>query len=125
MGRTRVAFAMTKDSSTLFQRLTTNYVVSFLLWLVALGLTLLDFLYGRLLIMGLFGLTPLNQWMLSFIDRAGVLILGLIGLSMVLFLEHFYRTGVERNRLWSRFFRVSMLQVAIILAGLLFAWFTS
>jgi hypothetical protein len=116
---------MTKDSPTLFHRLTTNYVVSLLLWLVGVGLTILDFLYGRLLLMGLFGLTNLNYWMLSFLDRALVLILGLVGLTLVLYLEHYYRTGVERNRLWPRFARVSSIQVAIILAGLLFAWFTS
>lgn len=116
---------MTKDSSTLFHRLTTNYVVSFLLWLVAVGLTILDFLYGRLLIMGLFGLTNLNQWILSFIDRASVFILGLLALILVLYLEHYYRTGVEHRRLWSRFARVTVLQVAIILAGLIFAWFTT
>jgi len=116
---------MAKDSSSLFHRLTTNYIVSFLLWLVAVGLIVLDFLYSRLLIMGIFGLTPLNQWGLSFIDRASVLILGLIGLIWVLYLEHYYRTGVERKRLWSRFARVTAVQVAIILAGLIFAWFTS
>jgi len=116
---------MTKDSPTLFHRLTTNYVVSFLLWLIAVGLTVLDFLYGRLLIMGLLGLTDLNHWLLSFIDRALVLILGLIALVLVLYLEHYYRTGVSRKQLWPRFVRVSGVQVAIVLAGLLFAWLTS
>ncbi len=113
---------MKKDSPTLLHRLTTNYVVSFLLWLVAVGLTVLDFLYGRLLIVGLVGLTGLNYWRLSFIDRASVLILGLIGLILVLYLEHHYRTGVKRNQLWTRFALVSTIQVVIIFAGLLFSW---
>ncbi|MCE7985080.1 MAG: hypothetical protein DYG89_28235 [Caldilinea sp. CFX5] len=116
---------MIKDAPTLFHRLTTNYIVSFLLWLVAVGLMVLDFLYGRLLIMGLFGLFPLNRWMMSFIDRAGVLILGLIALSLILYLEHYYRQGVERKQLWSRFARITVLQGIIVLAGLIFAWLTT
>lgn len=116
---------MTKDPPTLFQRLTTNYVVSFLLWLVTAGLMILDFLYGRLLIMGLVGLIPLNRWLMSFIDRAGVLILGLIALSLILYLEYYYRQGVERKQLWSRFARVTVLQGIIILAGLIFTWLTT
>ncbi len=99
--------------------------MSFLLWLVAVGLTVLDFLYGRLLLMGLLGLTRLNYWLLSFIDRASVLILGLIGLIVVLYLEHYYRTGVERNQLWARFVRVSTFQIVIILVGLLFNWLST
>ncbi|MEZ4866893.1 MAG: hypothetical protein R3C14_36565 [Caldilineaceae bacterium] len=113
----------TKQSPTLLQRLATNYVVSLLLWLVAVGLTALDILYGRLLTMAFFGLFALNHWVMSFIDRAGIFLLGLAGLILVLFLEHYYRTGVQRNRLWPRFLRVSAYQLVIILAGMALSWF--
>jgi|GEM_PF-3102770 len=113
---------MTRPSSTRFQQLTTNYVVSFLLWLVATGLTILDFIYARLLLMALVGLLPIAPGLYIFIDRVTLVVLGLVGLILVLYLEHAYRTAVKRNQLWSRFRRITTIQVVIILAGLLYSW---
>lgn len=113
---------MTRPSPPLWQRLATNYVVSFLLWLVATGLIILDFIYGRLLLMALVGLTPITPGLFIFIDRVSLVVLGLVGLILVLYLEHYYRTGVKRQQLWPRFLRVSLVQIGIILVGLLFSW---
>ena len=75
--------------------------------------------------MALFGLIEDNYWVLSFLDRAGILILGLIALCCALFLEYYYRQGVAKQQLWQRFFRVAVIQLSIILAGVAFSWFTT
>ncbi|HRW06023.1 MAG TPA: hypothetical protein P5121_13045 [Caldilineaceae bacterium] len=117
---------MTKRGETTnAQRWINNYVVSFLCWLIAVALTVLDILYGRILVMALFGLFGLNHWVMSFIDRTSIFLLGLAGLILVLFLEHYYRTAVKRNRLWPRFRRVTGYQLAIIVASFLATWFSS
>jgi len=113
------------SSPSRFQRWTNNYFVSFLCWLIALGLALLDILYGRPIVVAFFGLFGLNHWVMSFIDRAGIFLLGLAGMVLVLFLEHYYRTGAARNILWPRFARVSAIQLLIIVVSLLITWLQS
>ncbi|MCB0064345.1 MAG: hypothetical protein KDE19_19610 [Caldilineaceae bacterium] len=113
------------SQQSLRQRLLTNYVVSFLLWLISTALLILDVLYGRLLLMGLFQLGEINYWVLSFIDRTGVLILGLIALCFSLFFEYYYRKGVDNQQLWPRFLRATLFQLVIILAGLGVTWFVA
>lgn len=103
----------------------TNYFVSFLLWLVSTVLLILDIVYGRLLLMALFGFLDLNYWVLSFIDRAGVFILGTIALCLALYFEHYFRQGVANRQLWPRFARVGCGELAIILAGVAVSWFTA
>ena len=111
-----------RPSATRWQRLSTNYVVSFLLWLVSSGLIVLDFIYGRLLLMALVGLLPLSPGLFILIDRVLLVLLGLVGLIMILYLEHRYRTGVKRNQLWARFRQITLIQLVILLAGLLYNW---
>ncbi|MCB0107323.1 MAG: hypothetical protein KDE53_15490 [Caldilineaceae bacterium] len=111
-----------REEVTAVQSWTNNYVVSTLCWLIAVGLTILDILYGRILVVTLFGLFGLNHWVMSFVDRLAIFLLGLAGLILVLLLEHYYRTGVKRNRLWPRFRRVTGYQLAIIVASLLATW---
>ncbi len=108
--------------SCLDRKLPANYLIALFLWLISTGLTILDVLYGRTLLMAAFGLTDLNDWALSFIDRAGILLLGLIGLSCTLFFEYFYRRGLEHGQMWSRFLKVSGVQLLIIAAGITVSW---
>lgn len=106
-----------------WQRLLTNHFVSFLLWLISTGLLILNVIYGRVILMAIFGRGGINYWVLSFIDRAGILILGLIALCLSLFLEYYYRQSVAKQLLWPRFLRVAVIQLAIIGAGIAISWF--
>ena len=107
------------------ERLLTNYVVSFLLWLITASLLILDVIYGRLLLMSLAGLTDWNHWVLSFIDRAGTFIFGLVALSLALYFEHYLRQSVPKRLLWPRFWRIAAVQVAIILTSIAVSWLTT
>ncbi len=100
------------------KRFAGGHLVAFFLWIVTVGLALLDVLYGRAVIMAVAELMSLNDWGLSFIDRASVLVLGLAGLSLAIFCDYYYRRGVAQGNLWPRFTRIAAVQVAVILAGL-------
>ncbi|MCC9075781.1 hypothetical protein FKZ61_006625 [Litorilinea aerophila] len=102
-------------------KLPQNQPMAYLLWVVSFALTLATLIAGRTLVMGVAGLFSDDYWRLAFVDRAAILLLSVAGLILVLFLEHYYRRGVEQRRLWPRFARVTILQVAILLASGLLA----
>lgn len=103
--------------NSFLQKLPSNYFVSFLLWLISLAMAALDFVAARVLIVSLFSLLNPNHWVMSFVDRMGVLLVGLTLMIVVLYLEHYYRQGSERGVLWPRFLRVSAILLAIAAAG--------
>lgn len=98
-------------------RLPSNYFVSFLLWIITLGMAVLVFLAGRILFVTLFSLLEPTYWVLSFIDRAGVLLIGLVLMILVLWVEYYYRQGSESGQLWTRFFRINAILIAVAVAG--------
>ncbi|MEZ4708183.1 MAG: hypothetical protein R3A44_13310 [Caldilineaceae bacterium] len=107
------------------ERLLTNHLVSFLLWLIATGLLILDVIYGRLLIVALAGLTDWNHWVLSFVDRLGIFLFGLLALGLALYFEHYFRQSVAKRLLWPRFLRIATIEVAIILVSVVVSWLTA
>ncbi|MCB0087465.1 MAG: hypothetical protein KDE54_06110 [Caldilineaceae bacterium] len=107
------------------ERLLTNHLVSFLLWLIATALLVLDVIYGRLLLMALAGVIGWNHWVMSFMDRASILILGLLALGLALYFEHYFRQSIAKRRLWPRFLRIAAIELLIILLGVVVSWLTS
>ena len=107
------------------ERLLTNHLVSFLLWLIATALLVLDVIYGRLLLMALAGVTGWNHWVMSFIDRASIFILGLIALGLALYFEHYLRQSIAKRQLWPRFLRIAAIELLIILLGIGVSWLTT
>lgn len=98
---------------------TWSYVLCYVLWIVSAALGVLDMFVSRGLVMRIFALTRTNRWVLGAIDRFGFLFLGLIGLAFVIFCEHYYREGVERNVLWRRFGLITAAELfLLVLAGL-------
>jgi hypothetical protein len=98
---------------------TWSYVLGYVLWVVSAALVVLDMLVSRGLFMRILTLTNANRWVLGAIDRFGFLFLGLIGLAFVIFFEHYYREGIERNVLWRRFGLITAAELSLLfLAGL-------
>jgi len=110
--------------SPLWQRLPANLPIAYLLWLVSLGLSIAGFFFGRIFAVSVAELVDLGYWQVSFIDRLSVVLLGLAGSVLVILVEHWYRTGVEKGRLWPRFAKVTAWQLGLILAGMITAPFT-
>ena len=80
-----------------------------------------DFFFGRILTVALAELLGLGYWQVSLLDRLSVVLFGLVGATLVIVVEYYYRTGVEKKRLWPRFAKVTAWQVGLILAGMLAA----
>ncbi len=108
----------------LWRRLPTNLPIAYLLWLISLGLAIGDFFFGRILAVSLAEIAGLGYWQVSFIDRLSVVLLGLAGAVLVILIEYWYRTGVEKRRLWPRFAKMTVWQIGLIVAGMLAAPFT-
>lgn len=98
-------------------KLPENYFIAYLLWFVSVGLTIASIIAGRVFFMALIDLVIDNDWRLSLADRTIVLLLGLAGLCFVLYFEYFYRQSVGRDLLWPRFFKISAVQIAFLIAG--------
>lgn len=108
-----------RKPSAFWQRLPANIWVAYLLWLISLGLFVADFFFGRILIVALAELSGMGYWQVSFFDRLAVVLVGAAAALLTIFVEHHYRTGVERGLLWPRFLRVTAWQVGLILAAAL------
>lgn len=106
-----------------WRRLPANLPIAYLLWLVSLGLAIGNFFFGRILAVALAEIAGLGYWQVSFIDRLSVVLFGLTSAVLVILVEHLYRTGVEKGRLWPRFAKITVWQVGLILAGMLAAPF--
>lgn len=66
--------------------------------------------------------TPSQRFQVIFtrnaFDRFGVVALGILGVVMVVVVEHYYRTGVERGELARRVVLVTLIQVGVLFASL-------
>ena len=106
--------------------LTSLYIVA---WLASTALVLADLMVLRYLILDIMkwtgvGWSVINPpqdraagyafaWTVEVVDRVMLLILGCIGVGLAVFLEHFYRRGLDSGLLINRVVRVIPIQVAV------------
>jgi hypothetical protein len=103
-------------------KLPQNHLVGYLLWFISMALMGLCLIAGRSSFMAVATAAGSNRWILSFLDRFGILVLGLLSLILVIYFEHYYRTGADQRRLWQRFARVTLLQIAFLAASFGLSW---
>jgi len=60
------------------------------------------------------GVTQWDRYFEHAINQFGFLFLAIFGLAVIVFTEHFYRTGVEKGKLFSRFFLISFWEILIL-----------
>lgn len=59
------------------------------------------------------GVTQWDRYVEHALNQFGFLFLAIFGLGVIIFAEHFYRTGVEKNQLFTRFFLITFLQLLL------------
>jgi len=91
-----------------------RYVLAYLLWAVSVASALAILLISRSAFMVVLGVTQWDRYVEHAINQFGFLFLAIFGLSVIVFTEHFYRTGVEKNRLFARFFLISLLELIFL-----------
>ncbi|MBX3010527.1 MAG: hypothetical protein KF832_03430 [Caldilineaceae bacterium] len=92
-----------------------RYALAYLLWAISVVAAMAILLVSRSAVMIVLGLTPWNRYVEHALNQFGFLFLAIFGLAVVIFIEHFYRTGVEKNRLFARFWRVSLLELLVLM----------
>ncbi|MGC9523103.1 MAG: hypothetical protein ACP5HG_14620 [Anaerolineae bacterium] len=66
--------------------------------------------------------TSAEQFQVPFIrnvvDRFGTLAIGVLSVLLVVFVEHYYRTGVDEGALWRRFVLVTAIEFGVLFVAL-------
>ena len=101
---------------------TSRYVLAYLLWAISVAVAVTALLSARTSLIIAFGVTQWDRYVEHAINQFGFLFLAIFGLAIIVFTEHFYRTGVEKGRLFMRFFLVSFWEVLILTLVHLAAW---
>lgn len=101
---------------------TSRYVLAYLLWAISVAVAVTALLSSRTSLIIAFGVTQWDRYVEHAINQFGFLFLAIFGLAIIVFTEHFYRTGVEKGRLFMRFFLVSFWELFILTLVHLAAW---
>ncbi len=92
-----------------------RYVIAYLLWTVSVALAIVTLLAMRSSAMIALGVTPWDRYVEHALNQFGFLFLAIFGLTVIVFTEHYYRTGVEQGRLYLRFFWITYIELAVLL----------
>lgn len=91
-----------------------RYALAYLFWVVSVALAFVALLVSRSSIMMTLGATGWDRYFVHALNQFGFLFLAIFGLAVIVFTEHFYRTGVEKNRLFARFFLITLLEMIFL-----------
>jgi len=94
-----------------------RYVLAYLLWAVSVVLAIVVLLSWRSSAMIILGITPWDRYLEHALNQFGFLFLAIFGLAVIVFTEHFYRTGVEKGRLFLRFFWISFVELLFLVVA--------
>ncbi|MCL5995840.1 MAG: hypothetical protein M1546_07260 [Chloroflexi bacterium] len=84
------------------------------LWLVLSAGVIWLMIQTRLNLLDIVLLFRLGPWLLTTIDRFGILFLGVISMGIIVFLEHYLRTGMQRNQFWTRLVRIMFIEAVLL-----------
>ncbi len=91
-----------------------RYILAYLLWAVSVVLAVVDLLVLRSSAMIALGMTPWDRYVEHALNQFGFLFLAILGLGVIVFTEHYYRTGVEANRLLPRFLLITFIELLVL-----------
>jgi hypothetical protein len=88
-----------------------RYALAYLLWAISVIVAFIALLASRSSVMIALGVTQWDRYFEHALNQFGFLFLALFGLAVIIFIEHFYRTGVEKHRLFARFYFITFLEL--------------
>lgn len=88
-----------------------RYTLAYLLWMVSVAAAIAILLLTRTSIIIALGVTPWDRYVEHALNQFGFLFLALFSLAVIVFIEYYYRTGVEQGKLFLRFFLVSFWEL--------------
>ena len=60
------------------------------------------------------GITSWDRYLEHALNQFGFLFLAILGLIIIVFTEFYYRTGVEKNQLFRRFFLITLIELILL-----------
>lgn len=112
-------------------RKASEYILAYALWVMSSALGVFIGFWAvrsagsaivELLTLGQTMGTPEQRFQVAFTrnayDRFGVVALGVLGVVMVVIIEHYYRTGVDQNMLPRRVVLVTLIEVGVLFVAL-------
>lgn len=90
--------------------------LSLLLAAVSGVIGILNWIMLRTLVLTLLALSPINSWSWRAIDNFSFLLFGMIWLSFVLYIQHYYLKSAEKKRLGRNAAFVTGIQLLLLLA---------
>ncbi|MCB0087990.1 MAG: hypothetical protein KDE54_08755, partial [Caldilineaceae bacterium] len=90
---------------------TSRYLLAYLLWFVSIVLAFVNLLKWRSSAMIILGITSWDRYLEHALNQFGFLFLAILGLIIIVFTEFYYRTGVEKNLLFRRFFLITLIEL--------------
>lgn len=100
-----------------------RYALAYLCWLITVAFAFLVLIVSRTSLMLTLGATGWDRYSVHAFNQFGFLFMAVVGLGIIVFTEHFYRTGVEKQRLFARFLLITILELLFLtflhLAGLI------
>jgi hypothetical protein len=91
-----------------------QYILTYLFWLITCGLALLDALVLRSTYHVLLTFDFSQRYAARAVDDLSVLVLGVLLLILVIFIEHYYRTGAQNNKLLTRFCLLTTIELGML-----------
>ena len=91
-----------------------HYALAYLLWAISVALSVINLLVWRTSLTIALGVTAWDRYFEHAINQFGFLIMAIVVLSVVVGVEHYYRTGVPKNRLWARCLLVTLWEFVFI-----------
>jgi len=101
------------ESNVTVVQSTSRYTLAYLFWAISVAGTVALLLAARSSVMVVLGVTQWDRYLENALNQFGFLFLAIFGLGVIVFTEHFYRTGVEKNRLLARFLLITFLQLLL------------
>lgn len=96
------------------------YLLVYLLWAIAGVLGLVALARLREAALHLVVVARWSPWVMGFVDKAALILLGLAWLILILFCEAYFRAGAKKRALLQRFGAVAGLEIAVALASYIF-----
>jgi len=106
---------------------TLSYVTAYLMWILTMALGVWLMLISRSAFLGAFALyagdSVQRAWQARFFEKAFAIAIGLLWLAAMLFVEEYFRMGVQRHSLLRRFAKVAGPEfLAVFVADALLLW---
>ena len=100
------------DDRQTFWRLLPLYLACYLLWFAFSAVTVWTMLQFRNALLG--WLPVVGPWVMTAMDKFGVLFLGLFAMGWIFFMEDYLRSGVAAGKLWPRMLRLALIQIIVL-----------